>query len=55
MEPKATSWESDGEPVTITTHKLPNEGDDVWCGRHEEAVAAAQSIWPPDPVHERKP
>ncbi len=46
--PKLTEWTSGGAPVRIETPQLPGESNTAWQQRHEDAVAAAQLIWPED-------
>ena len=46
--PKTESWVSGGEPVQVTTQKEPGETVDEWCKAHEEAIAAAERLWPRD-------
>lgn len=48
MQELTTTWLSSGEEIVVTTNRLPEESEEAFRNRHEEAVAASLAQYPED-------
>lgn len=49
MPPLYDEWVSGGNVVFVETYQRAGESIADWRQRHDDAVAAAQILFPPDP------
>lgn len=48
VPPKKATWTSGGDVYMVVTPTQPGEPPQDWCDRHDDLVAAAKKLLPPD-------